>query len=94
MTYYSIIVEPEAQGDLESIYRYITLNDTESKAQTFLQELKLQIGTLDTLPFRCRKSYYTDVEDTYDLIYKGYTIVYKVIDDTVHVLTIFRQKNY
>ena len=94
MKYYNIIVEPEAQGDLESIYRYIALNDTETKAQNFLHELKLQIGTLDTLSFRYRKSYYTDIADTYDLIYKGYTIVYKAVDNTVHILTIFRQKNY
>ena len=94
MEHYSIIIEPEAQEDLESIFQFISLNDTTVKAGIFLQEIKTQIATLDNLPFRCRKSYYTDEMDTYDLIYKGYTIVYKVIEDSVHVLTIFRQKNY
>ena len=94
MKHYSIIVEPEAQEDLESIFQFISLNDTAAKAENFLQELKTQIATLYNLPFRCRKSYYTEAMDTYDLIYKGYTIVYQVIDDRVHILTIFRQKNY
>lgn len=94
MKQYTIIVEPEALQDLESIFRFIVKNDTAVKAETFLEELKTTIRTLDNLPFRCRKSYYTDEADTYDLIYKGYTIVYKVIEDHVYILTIFRQKNY
>ena len=94
MKQYTIIVEPEALQDLESIFRFIAENDTVVKAETFLEELKTTIRTLDSLPFRCRKSYYTDEADTYDLIYKGYTIVYKVVEDHVHILTIFRQKSY
>ena len=94
MKQYFIIVEPEAQIDLESIFQFISRNDTAVKAESFLKELKMQIGTLDNLPFRCRKSYYTDKSDTYDLIYKGYTIVYKVLENTVHILTVFRQRSY
>ncbi len=94
MKQYCIIVEPEAQEDLELIFKFISSNDTVSKAIVFLKEIKIQIGTLDTLPFRCRKSYYTDEPNTHDLIHKGYTIVYKVIENNVHILTIFRQKNY
>ena len=80
--------------DLESIFGYISQNDSVGKAKIFLEELKIQIQTLDNMPFRCRKSYYTEALDTYDFIYKGYTIVFKVIDTTVHILTIFRQKNF
>ena len=94
MKRYSIIVEPEAQGELESIFQFISRNDTEAKAKNFLHKLKVQITTLESLPFRCRKSYYTEESDTYDMIYKGYTIVYRVIEDGVHILTIFRQKSY
>ena len=94
MKQYRVIVEPEAQEDLALIFKFISHNDTISKATVFFKEIKTQISTLDTLPFRCRKSYYTDEPDTYDLIYKGYTIVYKVIEENVYILTIFRQKNY
>ena len=94
MNQYTIIVEPEAQQDLETIFKFITRSDTVAKAENFLQELKASIKTLESLPFRCRKSYYTNMSDTYDLIHKGYTIVFKVINKEVHVLTIFRQKSY
>lgn len=91
---YEIIIEPEAFEDLLSIKAYITKQDSQTKANQFLLELKTQIKTLNEMPQRCRKSYYTHNEDTHDLIHKGYTIVYKIVGLRVHVLTIFRQKNY
>lgn len=91
---YKIIIEPEAIEDLLSIKSYITKQDSQTKANQFLSELKAQIKTLNEMPQRCRKSYYTDIENTHDLIHKGYTIVYKIVDIRVHILTIFRQKNY
>ncbi len=46
------------------------------------------------MPFRCRNTLYSDDKDTKDLIYKGYTIVFKAIDHQVHILSIFRQRAY
>ncbi len=89
---YSIIVEPEALDDLQSIFRYISQKDSQNKAIAFVRELEMSISTLSEMPFRCRKSYYTDDETTRDLIHKGYTIVFQVNATKVHILTIFRQK--
>ena len=94
MKIYNIIIEPEALEDLLNIKSFITKNDTVNRANIFIKELKSKIETLKTMPRRCRKSLYTKEEDTFDLIYKGYTIVFKIIDDNIHILTIFRQKNY
>lgn len=91
---YKIIVEPEAIQDLIDIKTYITREDSDTKAQQFLSELQAKIKTLDAMPNRCRKSLYTDVQDTHDLIYKKYTIVYKINNDIVYILSIFRQRNY
>jgi len=91
---YQIIIEPEAFLDLQNIKHYIQTQDTKTKANQFISELKKKIKTLDEMPQRCRKSYYTDEENTYDLIYKRYTIVFKIINNRVHILSIFRQKNY
>ena len=44
------------------------------------------------MPHRCRKSYYADDENIRDLIHKKYTIVFKIINNDIHVLTIFRQR--
>lgn len=91
---YKIVIEQEAFNDLLNIKIYITEQDSKIKADTFISELKQKIKSLQEMPQRCRKSLYTDSENTHDLIHKEYTIVYKVIDDSIHILTIFRQKNY
>ena len=91
---YKIIVEPEALQDLHQIKSYITESDSADKANRFISELKQSIKTLNEMPSRCRKSYYTNNENTHDLIYKKYTIVFKIIENSVHILTIFRQREY
>lgn len=91
---YQIIVEPEALQDLLNIKTYITEQDTINKANQFISELKNNVKTLDEMPQRCRKSFYTNDENTHDLIYKKYTTVFKILDNKVHILTIFRQKSF
>lgn len=91
---YKIIVEPEALTDLLNIKTYITEQDSKNKANNFISELKQRIKSLETMPERCRKSLYTKNENTHDLIHKGYTIVYKIIEETVYILTVFRQSCY
>lgn len=91
---YKIVVEPEALQDLLNIKTYITKQDSLTKAKKFISELQKNIKTLSEMPQRCRKSYYTDDENTHDLIYKKYTIVFKIINSNIHILSIFRQREY
>ena len=90
---YNIIVEPEAVQDLIDIKTYIS-KDSVNIANSFISELKGKIKSLQEMPQRCRKSFYTQEENTYDLIHKKYTIVYKIIHNNVYILTIFRQRAY
>lgn len=89
---YNIIVESEALEDLQNIYSYISEQDSTNKARKFILELQKQIDTLSEMPLRCRKSHYIDDENTRDMIYKKYTIIFKIIDQNIHVLTLFKQK--
>ncbi|PHR54094.1 MAG: plasmid stabilization protein [Arcobacter sp.] len=91
---FKIVIEDEAFSDLQNIYNYIVEQDTKNKAKNFLSELQTAISTLNTMPNRCRNSYYNDDLNVKDLIYKSYTIVFKVIDESVHVLSVFRQREY
>jgi len=91
---FKIIIEEEAFSDLQNIYNYIVKQDTENKAKNFLFELQTAITTLNTMPNRCRNSYYNDDVNVKDLIYKSYTIVFKVADENVHILSVFRQREY
>lgn len=85
-------MEPEAVEDLQSIFDYITEQDSRYKAISFANELKENIASLSSMPMRCRKSLYAEQETTRDLIHKGYTVVFQVRGTCVHILTIFRQK--
>lgn len=91
---YEVIVEPEAISDLMAIYKYISEQDSKNKATKFTNELKETLSSLSTLPHRCRPSLYMDHIDVRDLIYKGYTIVFQIRENTVHILTVFRQRVY
>ena len=69
---YKIIVEPEAVQDLIDIKNYIA-KDSLNRANSFISELKGKIKSLQEMPQRCRKSFYTQGNNTHDLIYKKYT---------------------
>lgn len=89
---YRVIVEPEALQNLHSIYNFITEKDSQNKALAFIRELENNIASLSEMPLRCRKSFYNDDALTRDLIYKGYTIVFQIQENNIHILTVFRQK--
>jgi len=91
---YSIVIEPEAKEDLKSIFNYIKDNGSINVARDFLSQLKNKINGLSFMPQRCRKSLYHIDENTKDLIYKGYTISYYILNHTVHIVAVFRQRNY
>jgi len=90
MKEYKIVLEPEAQSDLEHIYDFIASNDTKVQATRFLRKLEKAIMSLNILPERCRTSRYID--NARDRIVQGYTICYALKEDTVHILAVFRQK--
>ena len=46
------------------------------------------------MPQRYRDSYYLKDGKTKDLIYKGYTICYHINNNSVHIIAVFRQKNF
>ena len=91
---YNILIEPVAKSDLNNIFSYIKDNGSTQTAKEFLSQLEKQINGLSFMPQRCRRSLYHTDENTKDLIYKGYTISYHILNDTVHVVAVFRQKNY
>jgi plasmid stabilization system protein ParE len=92
MKQYEIVIEDEANEDLRNIYDFISTNDTQMQAKRFLHKLQRAILSLDFMPYRCRPSRYWDNESARDMIIQGYTIVYIVTNQTVHILAVFRQR--
>lgn len=74
---------------LKEILRYIAL-DKPSAAENFLFEFDRRIDALPENPFLYRKSIYFDDEKYRDLVFMGYTVIYRVDSDAVRVLEIFK----
>ena len=92
MKHYSVIIEPEAGSDLENIYAFIEENDTVVQAQRFLRKLQESIGSLSYMPESFRMSIYIKNDKTHDMVVHGYTICYHVLENSVHVVAVFRQR--
>ncbi len=79
---------------LKSIIKYISL-DSKNRAISFKSEIDKQINNLVYMPYKCRKSIYFKDDNIRDLIYKGYTIVYKIDRDkeTIAIIGMKKYKN-
>ncbi|MCF6331522.1 MAG: type II toxin-antitoxin system RelE/ParE family toxin [Sulfurimonas sp.] len=77
---------------LKEQIKFISL-DSKNRALAFKGEIDKKINDLVFMPYKCRKSIYFEDESKRDLIYKGYTIVYK-IDEIKEIITILGMKKY
>jgi plasmid stabilization system protein ParE len=59
--------------------------DSPSRARKFQQELILKINQIPDRPYSFRKSIYFDDKNIRELIFKGYTIVFRISDDFIEV---------
>jgi plasmid stabilization system protein ParE len=84
-----IVFEDKFLNNFNHILDFIA-QDKKSASIKFKSQIKKKIGFLPQAPYIHRKSFYFQ-DDTYrDLIYKGYTIIYKIQTDTIIILDIFK----
>jgi hypothetical protein len=84
-----IIKDKKYTSSLYSIIKYIA-QDKLTVAKSFESSLNHKIKKIPNFPYKHRKSFYFQ-DDTYrDLIYKGYTIIYKIQTDNIIILDIFK----
>lgn len=88
----TIVKDIKFSIQLLGILKYIA-EDKKSAAIKFERELDRFINDLVNFPLKHRKSYYMDDEAYRDLIYMGYTIIYKVETDKILILEIFKWQN-
>ena len=77
----------KALNDIES---FIAIDSLE-RAEKFKNDIIDKISSLDFMPKRCRKSTLANDESIRDLIFKGYIIVFKIQNDTIKVLYIYKE---
>ena len=76
----------------EALFKILTIiaKDKKLASKKFNKDLKEKIKLLLQSPLMCRPSIYFEDKKYRDLIFKGYTIIYKVEDDEIKVLDIFK----
>ena len=79
---------PRYTNNLFQILDYIA-QDKISASENFLNELDKLINNLPNFPFKFRKSHYFNDENIIDMIYKGYTVIYRV-NETKKIIDIVR----
>ncbi len=69
---------------LENQIEYISL-DSPARARKFKTDLFKRIKEIGSNPYRYRKSIYLEEETIRDLIFKGYTIVFRVTENNIEI---------
>ena len=87
-----IIYSPRFKKALRQIKVFIA-KDSSSRANNFIKNLKKQMNTIEEMPFRYRQSGYFDNDNTREMIYKGYTIVF-FVDEAKNTIMILGIKKY
>jgi hypothetical protein len=87
-----IIFKDTFVNRLASQLDYISL-DSPKRARKFKSDLFIRIKEIPTNPFRYRKSIYFSNENIRDLVFKGYTIVFRVTDTDIEVFGFVKFQN-
>lgn len=74
----------------DSIIHYIAQDNVQA-ALKFAKQLKDDINLLVTFPGQYQQSKYTNSQNIHDMVFNGYTIIYKVNPETIEILQIFNQ---
>ncbi len=88
-----LIIETKLfQIQRDIVVEYIA-KDKKSAAIRFVKELKKQVNNLTNFPYKYRVSYYHNDKNTRDMIFKGYTIIYRISQEKqlIEILEIFNK---
>lgn len=88
-----LVFSDESLNDLRAIRDFIALDFTE-RADSFIKQMLLHIGSAIDNPYRFRKSVYFEKDHYRDMIFRGYTIVIRIDETVIIVLAVFRARNY
>jgi len=77
---------------LEKQLDYIAL-DSPANARRFKNDLLKMIINIPSNPLKNRKSIWFDDQNIRDLIFKGYTVVYRINNNTIEVFGFVKYQN-
>jgi len=79
-----IVFKDTFASRLESQLEYIAF-DSPTRARKFKSDLLNRIKEIPTNPYQYRKSIYFEDETIRDLIFKGYTIVFRITEERIEI---------
>lgn len=78
---------------LESQIEYIFVSNPD-QAKKFKLDILNRINQIPSNPFKHRKSIYFDDITIRDLTFKGYTVVFRINEDTIEVFGFVKYQNF
>ena len=86
-----VIRKREYLSELKKILSFIAL-DSANRARIFKKQLDHRVDNLPHFPYKYRQSFHHKNENVRDLIYKGYTIVYRINQkcESIEIIDIFK----
>ena len=76
--------------ELDTIVDFIELDST-LQGEKFAEGVQAACETLEFMPYKCRKSLNFNDESVRDLVFKGYVLPYRVKDDNIYILGIYKE---
>lgn len=86
----TIILTSNFKDRLNIIIDFIA-KDSPERALAFRNQLFKKIKSLTFMPFRCRKNTVLNDQNVRDLIFKGYVIIFRIKQDEIEILEIFKE---
>lgn len=74
---------------LKAILDFIALHSV-SRAVLFHDELYTKIAKIPQMPYSFRKNQLLNDENVRDMIYKGYVVVFKIVPESIIILSIYK----
>jgi len=79
-----IVFKDSFVNRLENQVDFIAMNNP-ARARKFKNEIVNKLKSITQNPYQFRKSIYFDNKNIRDLIFKGYTIVFRINEETIEV---------
>lgn len=84
-----IIYTPNFNQETDNIINFIAL-DSITRALEFYNDLMIELQKTKYMPYRFRKNLILNDNDVRDLIFKGYVIPFKIENDCIKILSIYK----
>ena len=86
-----IIYKSRFENEILAIVEFIASRDGYQRAENFYNEIYTKIENIPFMPFRHRQSPSANNKNIRELIYKGYKIPYRISDETIEILGIYKE---